>query len=68
MKGVDEKIDEGVLRWFGHMERMETDRVAKMVYLGDCTGSCSVGRPLKIRIDTVNGRREVWMSGKQGEW
>ena len=22
-KGLDERIDEGVLRWFGHLERME---------------------------------------------
>ena len=31
---VDEKIDEGVLRWFGHVERMENDRIAKRVYVG----------------------------------
>ena len=28
-KGLDERIDEGVLRWFGHVERMERDRIAK---------------------------------------
>ena len=32
-KGVDERIDEGVLRWFGHVERMENDRIAKRVYV-----------------------------------
>ena len=47
MWGVDEKIDEGVLRWFGRVERMENDRIAKRVYLGGCTGSHSVGRPWK---------------------
>ena len=52
-KGVDEKIDEGVLRWFGHVERMETDRIAKRVYVGECASSCSVGRPRKRWIDTV---------------
>ena len=46
-KGVDEKIDEGVLRWFGHGERMEKDRIAKRVYVGECAGSHSVGRPRK---------------------
>ena len=28
-KGVDERVDEGVLQWFGHVERMERDRIAK---------------------------------------
>ena len=35
------------------MERMEKDRIAKRVYLGECAGSCSVGRPRKRWIDTV---------------
>ena len=32
-KGVDEMIDEGILRWFGHVARMENDRIAKRVYV-----------------------------------
>ena len=28
-KGRNESIDEGVLRWFGHLERSERDRIAK---------------------------------------
>ena len=46
-KGLDERIDEGVLRWFGHVERMERDRIAKRVYVRECAGSRSVGRPRK---------------------
>ena len=34
-KRVDKRIDEGVLRRFGHVQRMEKDRVAKRVYVGD---------------------------------
>ena len=52
-KGVDEKIDEGVLRWLGHVERVENDRIAKRVYVGEYAGSRSVGRPRKRWIDTV---------------
>ena len=52
-KRVDEKIDEGVLRWFGHVERMENDRIAKTVYVGVCAGSQSLGKSLKRWIDTV---------------
>ena len=52
-KGLDERIDEGVLRWFGHVERMESDRIAKGVYVGECVGSRSEGRPQKRCIDTV---------------
>ena len=44
-KGVDAKIDEGIFRWFGHVDRIENDRKAKKIYVGECTRSRSVGRP-----------------------
>ena len=34
MKGVNERIDEGVLWWFGHVKRREKDRIGKRVYVG----------------------------------
>ena len=43
----DERIDEGILRWFGHVERLENDRIYKKVYVGECTGGHSVGMPRK---------------------
>ena len=46
-KGLDERIDEGVLQWFSHVERMERDIIAKRVYVGECAGKHSVGRPPK---------------------
>ena len=46
-KGLDEKIDEGVLLWFGHVERME--RVGSP---REWAGNRSVGRPRKRWIDT----------------
>ena len=36
MKKVDERIDDGVLWWFGHVERIENDRIPKRVYAGVC--------------------------------
>ena len=38
---------------FGHVERMENDRIAKRVYVGKFAGSSSVGRPRKRWIDKV---------------
>ena len=52
-KGMDKNIDEGVLRWFGHLEKMENDRIAMRVYVKECAGSRSVGRLRKRWIDTV---------------
>ena len=52
-EGVEENIDEGVLRWFGHVEIMENDRISKRVYVGERASSYSVSRPRKRRIDTV---------------
>ena len=52
-KGVDEKIYEGVLQWFSHVEMMENNRIAKRIYIGECAGSHSVGRLQKRWTDTV---------------
>ena len=57
IKEVDERIDVSVLQWFGHVERMENDRFAKRIYVGECAGSRSVDRPRKRWIDTV---KECW--------
>ena len=52
-RDLDERIDKEVLQWFGHVERMERDRIAKRVYVGECAGSRSVGRSRKRWIDSV---------------
>ena len=38
-KGVDERIEEVVLLRLGYVERMENDRIVKIVYVGKCAGS-----------------------------
>ena len=53
MKGVDKRIDEGILQWFVYVERIERDWIAKRVYVGEYAGSRSVGRLWKRWIDTV---------------
>ena len=52
-KRVDEGVDESILRWSGHIERMKNDRIAKRVYVGRCVGSHSVDRPRKRWTDSV---------------
>ena len=52
-KGLEERIDEGVLRWFDHAKRMEKDRTAMRVYVGECAGSRSVGRLRKRWNETM---------------
>ena len=54
MKGVYERIIEGILQWFGNVKRMGNDRNAKRVYVRECAVSHSVGRPRKRCIDTMN--------------
>ena len=64
-KGVGKRI--GALQWFSYVERMENDRFAKRVYVGECAGSRSKRSPRKRWIDNVNDCLiEVCMSGKQG--
>ena len=48
-----ERIDEGVVQWFSHLEVVEIDRIAKMTYVGECGFSHSVGRLWKGWVDIV---------------
>ena len=61
MKWVGERIDEGGLRWFGHVE------IAKWVYVGGSVqiDSRSVGRPRKRWIDNVKDRLEKSLDIRQ---
>ena len=53
-KEMDERIDESVLRWLTHTQRMGNDRTVKRGYVGECEGSLSVERPQERRIDSMN--------------
>ena len=62
---VDKKIDESVLRWFGHIERMRNDRVR--VREG-CMEGFSVDRRKKRWRDSMNShwnKKEVWILAKK---
>ena len=44
-KVVDETIDESILRWFRHIERMGNNRTTNRLCVGKCVGSHLVGQP-----------------------
>ena len=50
---VNQRIDHGVLRWFGHFERMRDERMAKGVYESNVRGVRRRGRPRKCCLDGV---------------
>ena len=50
---VSQRIDQGVLRWFGHVQRMGDERMAKRVYESDVRGVRRRGRPRKCWMDGV---------------
>src|SRR5678815_4204400 len=53
-KGVNERINESMLRWFGHVERMNGSRLVKRMYCGECVGNRPAGRTKKKWIESVN--------------
>ena len=50
-KGVDEMIEEDALHWFSNVERIENERIAKRLYVGEFAGSSSAGQPRKEEVD-----------------
>ena len=53
VKGLAERADQGVLRWFGHVERMEEERLVKKIVRSDVMGGRPRGRPRMGWIDGV---------------
>ena len=56
MSSVSQGSDQGVLRWFGNVERMEDERMAKRVYESDVRDVRRRGKPRKCWMD---GGKEV---------
>ena len=50
---VSQIIDQSVLRWFGHVERMRDEMIAKRVYESDVRGVGRRGQPRKFWMDGI---------------
>ena len=50
---MSQRIDQAVLRWFEHVERMGDETMAKGVYESDVKGVRRTGRPKKCWMDEV---------------
>ena len=50
---MSQRTDQGVLRWFGPVERMGDERMVKRVYEPDVRGVRGRGRPRKCWMDGV---------------
>ena len=66
---LEHKIENNQLRWFGHLNRMHDDRIAKQVF--DCKqqGKLPRGRPRKMWSDVImeslNGRECTYREAKR---
>ena len=47
------RVERCVLRWFGHVERMNDERMAKRVYVSGVDGRRGRGRPNRVWMDGV---------------
>ena len=52
---MSKRGEAAVLRWFGHVERMEGQRLVKKIYRAEVEGNRRRGRPRRRWMDGVNG-------------
>ena len=52
-RGVGERMDQGVLRWVGHVERMGEERLVRRVYESDVRRARCRGRQRARWLDEV---------------
>ena len=55
---MDERIDESVFQWFGHIEKMGNNRIAKRVYLREFVDIHLVGHSWKRWIDCKKKKKK----------
>ncbi|MCP3679428.1 MAG: hypothetical protein GY782_03855 [Gammaproteobacteria bacterium] len=64
---VIEKMRRNTLRWFGHVERMESERLTKRVYASEVEGTRGRGRPrFRWRDGVGKYLREGGLSWEEG--
>ena len=44
-ESLSKRVDRKVLKWFGHVERMGSERSTKRVYMSEMRGEGGRGRP-----------------------
>ena len=47
------RADQGVLRWFGHVERIDEHRMGRRVLMAEASGEWVRGRPRLVWMDGV---------------
>jgi hypothetical protein len=47
------KIEKNMLRWFGHVERMDERRLTKEIYKADLGGNAERERPRRTFLDQI---------------
>ena len=54
------KVQNNIMRWFGHLERMDDERLTKCIYRGNVRGKRGRGRPRKEWLDQISEIVKVW--------
>ena len=59
------RADQRVLRWFGHVERMDEYRMARRVLMAEVSGGRVRGRP---RLGWMDGVKVAWATEEWRWW